>query len=146
MKFLTRISAAVLALALFSGNCLLGANGLTLNASLAYSGNNATVNTSVVNLVALVSGNGLNSLASVTVPTSAGAIPLGSVTAAGGWLYVRNNDPTNYMQVITATSGTPFAMLLPGEFCLLRLDSGLTAPFWKAHTATVQATLAIFDN
>lgn len=146
MKSLSRCLAAVLAVALLSGSYLLGANGLTLNASLAYSGNNATVQTSVVNLVALVSGNGLNSLASVTVPTSAGAIPLGSVTAAGGWLFVRNNDATNYMQVITATSGTPFARLLPGEFCLLRLDSGLTAPFWKANVATVQATLAVFDN
>lgn len=141
-----KIFSAALVAILLSGSYLLGANGLTLNASLAYSGNNATVNTNVVNLVALVSGNGLNSLSSVTVPTSAGAIPLGSVTAAGGWLFVRNNDATNYMQVITATSGTPFARLLPGEFCLLRLDSGLTAPFWKANVATVQATLAIFDN
>ncbi len=146
MKFLTRVSAAFLAAVLLSSSFLYGANGLTLNASLAYAGNNTTVQVSAVNLVALVTGNGLNSLNSVTVPTTAAAVPLGSVTSPGGWLYVRNNDATNYMQVITATSGTPFALLLPGEFCLLRLDTGLTAPFWKAHTATVQATLAIFDN
>ena len=121
------------------------ANGLILNGSLAYSGNNATVAEAVVNLAAVVTGNGFNPLASHSVPTASEAIPLGSVSAAGGWLFVRNNDPTNYVQILTATSGTPFARLLPGEFCLLRLDAGLTAPFWQAHTGNCLCSLAIFD-
>lgn len=122
------------------------ANGITLSASLSYTGNNATVAPPpLVNQAISVSGNGLNALNSVTVPTTAAAIPLGNVTAPGGIIWVKNNDPTNFIQLLTGTGGIAFARILPGEAYPLRLDAGLTAPFWKANTATVQATLAIFD-
>ena len=124
------------------------ANTLVLNCALQYTGNNVTVADQVNSLSVSVTGNGLISLSSVTVPTSAAAIPVGSLTggvASGGWLFVKNLDATNYLTIETATSGTAFATLLPGEFCLLRLAPGLTAPFWSAHTATVQAELAWFD-
>lgn len=125
------------------------ANSLQLSASLSYTGNNVSISIQVSPAItASVAGAGLVSLATVTVPTTAAAIPVDALTggaASGGWLFVRNLDPTNYMGIETATSGTYFAKLLPGEFCFLRLDPGLTAPFWKANTATVQAELAIFD-
>lgn len=119
---------------------------LTLATSLAYAGNNVTVADAVTVLSVTVNGPGLLSLSTVPVPTSAAAIPLGSITAPGGWLYVKNTDATNYMTLITATSGTPFARIYPGEFAHFRIDAGLTAPFWKANTATVQAVIAFFDN
>jgi hypothetical protein len=121
---------------------------LVLSGSLQYTGNNITLNVGTLSLTASVAGNGLNSENSVTVPTTAAAIPVSSLTggaASGGWLYVKNLDPTNYMTLLTGTGGVAFATLLPGEFFLGRLAPGLTAPFWSAHTATVQATLAIFD-
>jgi hypothetical protein len=124
------------------------ANGLVLNANLVYTGNNLTVTDTVPTLSVTVTGNGLVSLSSVTVPTTPAAIPTGSLTGgagSGGWIFVKNLDATNYMTIETATSGTAFATLYPGEFCLLRLAPGLTAPFWSAHTATVQAELAWFD-
>ena len=121
------------------------ANELTLNATLAYAKNNVTVNESVQNLQVTVAGNGLNSLTTFTVTTAALAIPLGSVTAAGGWLFVLNTDGTNYIQLKTATAGTIFAQIKPGEFALLRLDPTLTAPFWLANTASCVVKFAIFD-
>lgn len=124
------------------------ANQLSLSSTLNFQGNNLSVAANVPNIRPTVAGNGLVSLAAATVPTMAAAVPVGGLTggaASGGWLFVQNNDATNYMQILTATSGTAFARLLPGEFCLLRLDAGLTAPFWQAHTAPVSATLAIFD-
>lgn len=121
------------------------ANSLTVGGSLKYAGNNINIAVAVQSLVVSVAGNGLESLASVTVPTTAGAIPLGTVASPGGWLFVLNKDVTNFMTILTGTGGIAFAKLLPGEFCLLRLAPGLTAPFWKADTATVQAELEIFD-
>jgi hypothetical protein len=122
-------------------------NQLVLNASLAFAGNNITVAENVSNLQVVVTGNGLNSLTTFTATTSAVAVPLGSSTVAGGWLYLKNNDPTNYVQVLTAaSSGTAFARLYPGEFCLFRLDAGITGPAVAAHTAGCSITVCIFDN
>src|SRR5215472_6163809 len=112
------------------------ANELTLNSTLAYAKNNVTVNESVQNLQITVAGNGLNSLTSYTVTTIATAVPLGGVTAAGGWLFVLNTDGTNYIQLKSATGGTIFAQLKPGEFALFRLDPTVTAPAWIANTAS----------
>jgi hypothetical protein len=68
------------------------------------------------------------------VGTSEEALALSEVVP-GGWLLVINRDASNYVQLKTATGGTAFARLLAGEFCLLRLDSGLSAPFVQANTA-----------
>ena len=72
-----------------------------------------------------------------SVGTSEEALVLGEVVP-GGWLLIVNRDPTNYVQVKTATGGTAFARLLAGEFCLLRIDSGLSAPFVQANTAACE--------
>ena len=121
------------------------ANELNVGCSLTYAKNNITISVTIAPIPVTVSGNGLNSLASVTVPTTAAAIPLGTVTSAGGWLFVKNLDATHFMQILTGTGGIAFTKILPGKFALLQLDPGLTAPFWKADTATVQAELEIFD-
>jgi hypothetical protein len=121
------------------------ANQLVLSTSLSYAGNNVTVSETVSYLL-IPTGNGVNSLSSFTATTSAIAIPLGSVISAGGWLFVKNNDPTNYVQVKTSTGGTVFARLLSGEFCLLRLDASITAPAVIANTASCSISFCIFDS
>jgi hypothetical protein len=53
-----------------------------------------------------------------------------------GWVMLVNRDPTNYVEVKTATSGTIFARLEPaGGFCLFKCGSGVTAPYAIANTA-----------
>lgn len=71
----------------------------------------------------------------MTVTTTELALQLGAVTA-GGYLFIRNADPTNYVQVKAATGATPLVRLKAGEFCLFRLDAGATAPFIQANTAS----------
>lgn len=82
-----------------------------------------------------------------SVPTTAGgtAIPLGGVVDAGGWAWFQNNDPTNYVDILTAVSGTAFLRLMPGEAMVMRLNPGITAPAALAHTAAVELEYLILD-
>ena len=120
-------------------------NSLVLSTALTYSGNGITLSEYVSSLLVPVTGNGLNSLQSFSATTAAVAIPLGSSASPGGWIYIKNNDLTNYVQVLTGTSGTVFARLLPGEFCLLRLDATVTNPAVQANTSGCQITFCLFD-
>ena len=121
------------------------ANELLFNVALTYTKNNVTVAESIDKLQATVTGNGLNALAAYTATTSSTALPLGSVAVAGGWLYVKNTDATNYVKLQTAASGTEFSRIFPGEFALLRLAPGLTAPAVQANTASCVLTYCVFD-
>lgn len=121
------------------------ANELALNCSLNYNKNSININESISALLVTVTGNGLNSLSIFTATTDGVAIPLGSSTVAGGWLFLQNLDPTNYVQLLVATSSTVIARLLPGEFCLLRLDASITAPAVQAHTAGCSVKFCLFD-
>ena len=83
-----------------------------------------------------------------SVPTSAGgtAIPLGGVATPGGYLWVKNNDATNYVQLMTAVStGVVFARLGPGEAACFRLDATVTAPAAIAHTAVCEIQYLMLD-
>lgn len=121
------------------------ANELVISCSLNYGKNNISINEVVSNLLATVTGNGLNSLSSYSLTTSDTAIPLGSVTSAGGWLFIVNLDPTNYISVKDAVSGNLISRLLPGEFCLFRMDPSITAPSFQAHTASCLVKFCVFD-
>lgn len=83
----------------------------------------------------------------MSVPTTAGgtAIPLGGVSSPGGWWWFQNNDPTNYVDILTAVSGTAFLRLMPGEGFPVRLNPGLTAPAALAHTAAVELMYTALD-
>ncbi len=120
------------------------ANELVLNMGLAYTKNAATVNEAIVNLQISVSGNGLVSLTAYSAPTSDTALPLGSVTAPC-YCFIKNTDATNYVQIKSGVAGTSFSKLLPGQFCVLPLDPGITAPSAQAHTAPCVLTYCIFD-
>jgi hypothetical protein len=92
--------------------------------TVSYSKNfNATVD---------VSGN--TPLANIqSIGTSDGTLDIGGIGTLG-YLVLKNLDATNYLE-IGYTSGTYFAKLKPGESCVFRAGSGLTAIHAKANTA-----------
>ncbi len=124
------------------------AGELTLNSSLGYAKNSTTVNRSVSALAVTVGGNGLNSLTAYSAPTAETAIPLGSVTIPGGWLFLQNNDSTNFVTVRTQVGGEKMAKLLPGEFMELRMPdtSPIVVPSTQSDTAPCLMSLAVFDK
>lgn len=79
------------------------------------------------------------------IATSEEAIGLGEVTSLGFAIFI-NRDSTNYVELRTATSGTYFAKLLPGEFAMFRFGSGVTAPFALANTSAVQLEYMIVST
>ncbi len=124
------------------------ANEITTTTSFVYTKNSITAQDSGSNVLSSVAGNGLNANNSFSVPTTAGGvvIPLGNVTSPGGFLWIVNTDGTNYVQLLTAVSGTEFARLLPGDPPLwIRLAPGLTAPAVQAHTGACIIRYKIFD-
>lgn len=74
------------------------------------------------------------------------AVPLGGVVLAGNWAWFRNLDSTNFLEIRVATGGTKFLKLKPGEAALLRLGSGVTAPFAIADTATCALEYVLFSG
>ena len=88
-----------------------------------------------------------------TVPTSAQAIPLGSVTT-NGIAYFKNLDTTNYVEIGVYVGGTfyPLIRLAPvgngnatGEANVFRFSPGVT-PYWQANTATCQVQMKVYQN
>jgi hypothetical protein len=71
------------------------------------------------------------------------AVAMGDV-AAGGYVLVVNRDPTNYVQLRSGTGLQAFARLLPGDFCLFRLDNGATL-YAIANTAACDIEFAAVD-
>lgn len=115
-------------------------NAIQVTASLVYT--NLPQNISAQTLAAgpsLFTITGINYAGgTMAVPTTSGGtvIPLGSVTTLG-WAMLKNNDATNYVDVLVAVSGTDILRLYPGEVALFRFGSGISAPAAIAHTATV---------
>lgn len=69
------------------------------------------------------------------ITTSVVAINLGGISAPAWCIFV-NKDTTNYIELLTSTSGTVFGKLLAGEPAMLRLGSGAQAPAAQANTAS----------
>src|ERR1043165_6248239 len=82
----------------------------------------------------------------MSVPTTAGgtAIPVSNL-ATLGWAMFKNNDATNYVELLSAASGTKFAKLAPGEIALFRFSSNITAPAALANTAAVNLEYLILE-
>lgn len=83
-----------------------------------------------------------------TVPTTAGgtALPQGTLASHGGLLAIWNTDPTNYVQVLSAVSGTVFDRIAPGECHVFRPDDTLTAIALLANTATCEVRYLYLDK
>lgn len=70
------------------------------------------------------------------IGTSDETVSIGSDISSLGYIYVRNLDATNYVE-LGYTSGTYFAKLKAGEACIFRAGSGLTTLHAKANTGAV---------
>lgn len=82
---------------------------------------------------------------SFAVPTTAGgtALPLGDITTPG-WCFMRNNDPTNFITVLNATSGNAVIKLKAGEFACFRF--GTSTPAVLANTAIVSIDYLLLQD
>lgn len=125
------------------------ANEINVTTVLSYT--NAAQNIPLTTLQAYqvafnIAGKNFSMLTEV-VPTTAGgtAIPISNLSSLGFAIFI-NRDPTNYVQLLSAVSGTVFARINPGETALLRFDPAITAPAWLAHTTSVLVQALILEN
>ena len=82
-----------------------------------------------------------------TVPTTAGGTALDvSGLTTPRWFACINRDPTNYIGILTAVSGTEIARLKPGEGAMFPLAPGITAPAAIANTAAVDLEVLVIEN
>jgi hypothetical protein len=81
---------------------------------------------------------------SVSVATSATAIPLGGVTSCG-WAYFRNMDPTNYLTIRNGAGGADLAQLYPGESAWLPLIT-TCVPYAVANAGACLLEYMIFSR
>lgn len=118
---------------------------IAVNGNITYSnGAIGGASMSIQNILASIAGSQYVR-GSQSIPTSATGIKLGGIGTAG-WVMIVNRDVTNFIQLLTATAGTVFAKLLPGEFALLRLDPTVTAPAAKADTASCEVEYLLIEN
>lgn len=88
---------------------------------------------------------GQSYLSGGTVTTPAGcAIPLGQVTEPH-WACFANLDPANYVQILTAQSGTPFLYYAATEMTVVNLPPTLLTLWALANTSSVYLQYAIWQ-
>ncbi len=126
------------------------ANEITVTAALNYT--NTTLNIASTTLTIKAPGKfstagGDFTQSTMSVPTTAGgtAIPRGSITAPG-WAMIKNNDATNYVEILTAVAGTAVIKINAGEVALFRFAAGITAPAAIANTAAVLIEYLFIEN
>jgi hypothetical protein len=124
------------------------ANEIQITASLAYTNGAQNIAQQILGIAgSLFSITGKNfEEGTMAVPTTSGgtAIPVANLSTLG-WAIFKNNDPSNYISLISAVSGTEFCRLLPGEVALFRFDPGITAPAAIAHTAVALLQYLILE-
>jgi hypothetical protein len=108
-------------------------NELTLSVTMTYKSGKIDRSVSVANLSRDVSGAVMAHVIQ-NVGSSEEALDLSGV-AAGGYVFMRNLDATNFISVRQATSASDLIRLDPGDVALFRLDDDATAPFVIADTA-----------
>ena len=79
-----------------------------------------------------------------SIATSDTTIVMGDATGAG-WMFIQNLDGTNYVEFKPAAAGTVTAKILAGEWMVLRLGSGASAPVLIANTAACNVRIIHFD-
>jgi len=78
------------------------------------------------------------------IPTSATALALGNLSTVGAFL-IKNLDTTNYVDILSSTSGITIQHLLPGNSACGYFPSTITAPAAKANTASVSIAYMICE-
>lgn len=125
------------------------ASELTVNASLAFAKGNVASNALALSSNTHYNVTGTRYEEGVfTVPTTAGgtAIPVGPMSGTLGWFFFKNNDATNYVEILVAVSGAVVLKLKPGEIAMGRFAGAVTAPAALANTATVQLQYLIVED
>lgn len=89
-----------------------------------------------------MSGTNANTY-TLTVTTSEVALTKAGSIGTIGWMYVLNNDPTNFIKIRPGTGALDLCKLLPGEFALFRCAA--TAPYAIADTASCEATITMIE-
>lgn len=92
-----------------------------------------TVSLSAV--IAVAGSTFVNSVQSVGTSESSPDLP---GVSAPGYVYLKNLDTTNYVEVGAVTAEYAIK-LLPGDIALFRVDG--TALFWKAHTTACEVQI-----
>ena len=118
------------------------ADEMTLNARMQIS--SLDVDFNVVTLLRDVAGANVITHRQ-TVTTSEAALVLGSVVI-GGYVFMRNNDATNYIKVRPASGGTDMVRLRPGDIAIFRFDSDATSPYVIADTASCELEYVLVDG
>lgn len=123
------------------------ANELTLSTSLSYSKDSTGPEALAVSKQIDVT-NKLYAKGRMTVTTSGEiALELGAVTGANlGYAQFVNRDATNFIEILTGTSGLAFAKLLPGESAVFRFGQSVTAPYATADTGDCDLEYLIIEE
>lgn len=119
------------------------ANELRLTINFAYEQDGNKIDKSVANLgvdVALsVVASGVQEIG-----TSEEALGLNGVVA-GGFVYMKNLDDANFVELRSGTGATDVIRLMPGEPALFRLSPDATAPFMIADTAACEVEYVVLS-
>ena len=102
-----------------------------------------SVSLSAGSLTIDVAGTQVNDIVQL-VGTSEEPILQGDV-AAGGYMFVQNMDPTNFVSLRQATGGGNFIKLLAGEWAIFRLSADASTPYAIADTAACNVRFLRFD-
>jgi hypothetical protein len=120
------------------------ANELTLTGSLSFTkGRIAAVGMLKSGLQATVAGTAGYVRKTQSVGTSAAALDVGDITTPG-FVFIQNNDVTNYVEVLDSVSGVACIRILANEFALFRFTTA--APAVKAHTAACIIEYIVLDS
>lgn len=79
------------------------------------------------------------------IGTSDESVSIRSDIATLGYIYARNLDSTNYVE-LGYTSGTYFAKLKAGQACIFPAGSGLTTLHAKANTASIDLEVFVLPD
>lgn len=125
------------------------ANEITVTAALSYANpaqNVPTKSLTVSNLLFSITGKNFAQDSQV-IPTTAGgtAINLQGLSTLG-WFFIKNDDPTNYVEILNAVSGTVLLRIPPGGIAIGYFDSSVTAPAAMAHTASVMIEYLVLEQ
>ena len=118
------------------------ANTITLQASMAVSGSDGAISGSASNSI---SQSGSKRMADVqNIGTSFEVLSIVDLTV--GYLFVKNLDATNYVQITSdgASGAKIFAKLRAGEACLLPADSSATYGA-RANTSACDVLIVVCD-
>ena len=119
------------------------ADEITITASMAFSKGGIGSTLEDAGLTFDVSGTDYKQ-GTQACTTSEVALDLGAVSTNTGYIYMKNMDDTNYIEVFGAVGETATIKLKAGEVALFRLSA--TAPTVKADTANCQLDYLLIDD